>query len=63
MIRSLSSQALLSREEFDRLDETMPFRTSAVHGLAVPGLTAAVPGGLIEVARRLLAEELNAQGA
>ncbi|HKI35687.1 MAG TPA: hypothetical protein VKA46_27780 [Gemmataceae bacterium] len=63
LIRSLYSQGLLSREEFDRLDETMRYRTGAVHGLSVPGLTAAVPAAAIEVARRLLAEELNVQGA
>jgi len=63
LIRSLYLQGLLSRAEFDRLDETMPLRTGAAHGLAVPGLTAAVPGGVIEVARRLLAEESNARGA
>jgi hypothetical protein len=56
-----SSQGLLSREEFDRLDETIPYRTGAVHGMSVPGLT--VPAYVIEVARRLLEQELNVQGA
>jgi hypothetical protein len=61
LIRSLYSQGLLSREEFDRLDETIHYRSGAVHGMSVPGLTAAVPAYVIEVARRLLERELNVQ--
>jgi hypothetical protein len=63
LTRSLYSQGLLSREELDRLDETLRYRNGAVHGLSVPGLTAAVPASVIAIARRLLAQELTTQGA
>jgi hypothetical protein len=63
LIRALYSGGFLSRAEFDRLDETIRFRNGAVHGLSVPDLTAAVPADVIDVARRLLAQELNSQGA
>jgi hypothetical protein len=63
MIRSLYSHGLLSREEFDHLDETIPYRSGAIHGMSVPGLTREVPTYVIEVARKLLAEELKTQGA
>jgi len=63
LTHALYSQGLLSREELDRLDETLRYRNGAMHGLSVPGLTAAVPAAVVAVARRLLARELTAQGA
>jgi uncharacterized protein YutE (UPF0331/DUF86 family) len=56
MIRTLYSVGILSREEFDRLEQAIRVRNSVVHGFDLPKIDPALTEHVTSVARRLLEE-------
>jgi hypothetical protein len=62
LLRSLYSDGLLDREEFERLDEAMKTRNAVVQGLSLPSLSPTTPGYVARVARKLLSNGTNGHG-
>jgi REase_AHJR-like len=54
LLRTLYSEGLLHRSEFDQLNDAMKIRNAIAHGLLMPAIDPTVPQYIVTVARRLL---------
>lgn len=61
LLKSLYTNGLISREDFERVGEYMALRNEVVHGFPPENLTADAPRSLTDFARRLLSEEPSAE--
>ena len=56
LLRTLYSNGLLERNEFDQLNGYLGLRNAVMHGLGSPDMDAAPPLYVASAARKLLAE-------
>jgi REase_AHJR-like len=54
VLNTLASAALLSRADYERLDESLRWRDAVIHGMQPNGLGSEEPSALLDIARRLL---------
>jgi REase_AHJR-like len=63
LLRTLYSNGLLERHEYDELNNHLRLRNAVVHGLEVPHFDEAVPLYVVNAARKLLAFDSKEQPA
>jgi len=56
VVRTLHTEGLMSRAEYDRTQDALQVRNALAHGLEVERVTGEIPTFLIELAERLLRE-------